>query len=70
MNLMGLPTEPLPADLELRLRRAGLDLPLLGSFAERFVQPGLLFGFAAFNQQEIVAGVARVATALRERQRA
>ena len=67
MNLVALPTDPLPVDLRDRLRSAGLDLPTIASFTEGNDSPGLLFGFAAFNHAEIDAGVATLAEVLRRR---
>ncbi len=62
LNLAGL----LPQDinderLSRRLQTVGLDVPPLSRYAVLPIQPGLLFGLAAFEMKQIREGVGRMA---------
>jgi GntR family transcriptional regulator/MocR family aminotransferase len=62
MNLAGmLPEEMNDERLSRRLRTAGLDIPSLSRYAMRPIQPGLLFGLAAFDIKQIREGVGQMA---------
>jgi DNA-binding transcriptional MocR family regulator len=61
MNLAGLlPKGTNDAALSMRLQKVGLDVPPLTRYAIQAAPPGLLFGLAAFNNQEIRKGVERM----------
>jgi GntR family transcriptional regulator/MocR family aminotransferase len=61
MNLAALlPDGTDDAQLSIRLRKVGLDVPSLTRYAMQPVAPGLLFGLAAFNHQEIRQGIERM----------
>jgi len=58
MNLAGLlPDGTDDFQLSCALTQHGLDVPPLARYAIKPTQPGLLFGLAAFNKQEIQQGV-------------
>jgi GntR family transcriptional regulator / MocR family aminotransferase len=62
MNLAGmLPEDINDEKLSRRLQAAGLDIPPLSRYALRPIRPGLLFGLAAFDLDQIRDGVARMA---------
>ena len=49
------------------LKAAGIDAPPLGQYTRRHRHPpGLVMGFAAFNEEEIDRAAQQVATVLRE----
>jgi GntR family transcriptional regulator / MocR family aminotransferase len=62
MNLAGmLPKDINDEKLSRRLQAEGLDIPPLSRYAVRPICPGLLFGLAAFDLEQIRDGVARMA---------
>jgi GntR family transcriptional regulator/MocR family aminotransferase len=62
MNLAGMLLEDMNDErLSRRLHTAGLDIPALSRYAMRPIQPGLLFGLAAFDIKQIREGVGRMA---------
>jgi GntR family transcriptional regulator/MocR family aminotransferase len=61
MNLAGLlPREINDTALSIRLKEAGLDIPLLARYAIKRAEPGLLFGLTAFSNQAIRDGVEKM----------
>ena len=61
MNLAGLLADGVNDDaLSAHLRTAGLDVPPLARYAIKPVQPGLLFGLAAFDKKAIQTGVEKL----------
>lgn len=61
MNLAGLLADGVnDAALSTRLREAGLDVPSLACYAIKPVQPGLLFGLAAFDKKAIQTGIEKL----------
>ena len=62
MNLAGmLPEDMNDERLSRRLLAVGLDVPPLSRYAMLPIQPGLLFGLAAFELKQIRDGVGRMA---------
>lgn len=49
------------SSLSIRFKESGLDIPPLSRYAVKPVQPGLLFGLAAFSSREIYKGVEAMA---------
>jgi GntR family transcriptional regulator/MocR family aminotransferase len=64
MNLAGLLPEGMnDRDVSRKLRAAGLDVPPLSHYAVGPVEPGLLFGLAGFDMQQIQRGIVKMARA-------
>jgi GntR family transcriptional regulator / MocR family aminotransferase len=62
MNLAGLLPEGMnDQDVSRKLQDVGLDVPPLSRYSVGPVVPGLLFGLAGFDKQQIQKGVARMA---------
>jgi GntR family transcriptional regulator/MocR family aminotransferase len=68
MNLAALlPSKWDDERLAEQLRANGLDVPSLSRYSVARRNPGLLFGFTAFDPRAIVQGVERVAAVIRSR---
>ena len=66
MNLAGmLPDSMNDQQWSAKLRQCGLDIPPLSSYAIKPTPPGLLFGLAAFDREQIRDGTERMARAFR-----
>lgn len=67
MNLTGfLPSGTEDREWSARLRKSGFDVPSISSYALKKADPGLVFGFTAFDRQTIAGSFVRMVNALKQ----